>query len=102
MSEGGGGSKLGREEQGEAERNKKPSPCPQPLCVCTLHLIPLIRGSEYTGSPCELIAMFHIHFPLVHQLVFIQMEINFVISLMFWPSQLLPYSLRLIFAKLPK
>lgn len=107
MPGGGRGSRLGREGQEEADisplpGNKKPSHACSPFVSGKMHLIPWIQGSECNGSPCKLISMLHIHFPRMHQLVFIQMEINFVISLMFWPSRLLPYSSWLIFAKLPK
>lgn len=87
---GGGGSRLEREGQEEAEMpplpGNKPFPSLQSFVSGKMHLIPLIPGSKCNGSSCELISMFHIHFPRVHQLEFIQMEINFVISLMLWPS----------------
>lgn len=97
---------TGKEGQSEAEMPPPPgnslSHACSPFVSGKMHLIPLIQSSKCNGSPCELIFMLHIHFPLVHQLVFIQMEINFIISLMLWPSRLLPYSSWLIFAKLPK
>lgn len=50
-----------------------------------------IRGcSKSDCSPVWLMSVFHIHFPLVYQLVFTCMKINFVIShLRFHPPQLL-------------